>query len=59
MGKANHYKSVCVSFYNEDIARIEELVKELKRLGFTKANRSAVLRAAIEQFDVKKVRKGL
>lgn len=54
-----HYKVICVSLYNEDLARLDAVVRELKSRGFTKANRSAVLRAAVEQFDATKVGRGL
>lgn len=54
-----HYKVICVTLYNEDLARLDGIVRELKGRGFTKANRSAVLRAAVEQFDSTKVERGL
>ena len=57
--RPDHYKVICISIYNEDLARLDELVLELKRRGFTKANRSALLRAAVEQFDPSKVTRGL
>ena len=53
-----HYKTICVSLYNDDLARLDDLVRELKSRGFTKANRSAVLRAAVEQFDPSRVQRG-
>ncbi len=57
--KPEHYKVICISLYNEDLARLDDIVQVLKDRGFTKANRSAVLRAAMEQFDPSKVNKGL
>lgn len=56
-GKARpaHYKIVCISLYTEDIERLDQLVKELKRRGHTKANKSQVIRAALEQIDLDKV----
>jgi hypothetical protein len=56
--KPTHYKVVCISLYNEDIARLGELVKELKRRGHTKANKSQVIRAALDQIDLGKIPKG-
>jgi hypothetical protein len=53
--RPTHYKVVCISLYNEDIERLEGLVKELKRRGYSKANKSLVIRAALEQLDVEKV----
>ncbi len=56
--KPTHYKVVCISLYTEDIAHLEELVAELKRRGHTKANKSQVIRAALDQIDLDKVPKG-
>ncbi|MBL8678435.1 MAG: hypothetical protein JNK05_04685 [Myxococcales bacterium] len=57
--RPEHYKVICISFYNEDLALLDRVVKDLKKRGFTKANRSAVLRAAMQQFDPAKVSRGL
>ena len=57
--RPDHYKVICISIYNEDLARLDEIVQGLKKRGLTKANRSAVLRAAVEQFDPSKVTRGL
>lgn len=57
--RPDHYKVICISLYNDDLALLDRVVKELKKRGFTKANRSAVLRAAMQQFDPSKVAKGL
>jgi hypothetical protein len=56
--KPTHYKIVCISLYTEDIARLEALVGELKRRGHTKANKSAVIRYALESVDIGKMPKG-
>jgi hypothetical protein len=56
--KPSHYKIVCISLYTEDIARLEGLVQELKRRGHTKANKSQVIRAALDQIDLAKIPKG-
>lgn len=37
---------------NEDLGRWDALVRELKRRGYTKANRSALLRYAVRQLDL-------
>jgi hypothetical protein len=55
--KPVHYKIVCISLYVEDIERLDTLVSELKRRGHTKANKSQVIRAALEQIDLDKVPK--
>jgi hypothetical protein len=56
-GKPSHYKVVCISLYNDDIERLEKLVEMLKRKGHTKANKSQVIRAALEQIDLDKIPK--
>jgi hypothetical protein len=56
--KPTHYKIVCISLYTEDIARLGELVAELKRRGHTKANKSAVIRYALDSVDITKMPKG-
>jgi hypothetical protein len=56
--KPTHYKVVCISLYNEDIEHLESLVAELKRRGHTKANKSQVIRAALDQIDLTKIPKG-
>jgi hypothetical protein len=57
--RPEHYKVICISMYNEDLALLDEVVRKLKERGFTRANRSAVLRAAMQQFDPSKVARGL
>jgi hypothetical protein len=57
--RPDHYKVICISMYNEDLERLDAIVRELKRRGFTKANRSAVLRVAMEHLQIDRVRKGL
>ena len=53
--RPTHYKVVCISLYVEDIDRLDGLVAELKRRGHTKANKSQVIRAALEQIDLDQV----
>ncbi|MGZ5968480.1 MAG: hypothetical protein ACXWP4_12490 [Polyangiales bacterium] len=57
--KPSHYKVICISMYNEDLDRLDGMVEELKKRGFTKANRSALIRFALEQVDLDKVQKGM
>lgn len=54
-----HYKVICISLYNQDLERLDGMVDELKRRGFTKANRSALIRFALETADLTKVQKGM
>ena len=56
--KPTHYKIVRISLYTEDIARLEALVAELKQRGHTKANKSAVIRYALDSVDISKMPKG-
>ena len=50
--KPMHYRVVSVSLYLDDIERIDSLVRELKRRGFTKMNRSALIRFAIDTINI-------
>jgi hypothetical protein len=56
--KPTHYKIVCISLYTEDIDRLESLVAELKKRGHTKANKSAIIRFALDSVDIEKMPKG-
>ena len=49
------YKIVTISLYPEDIARLESMVGELKKRGFAGANKSLLIRAALEQVDLDRV----
>lgn len=50
--RQNHYKTISISLYLEDIERIDNLVYELKRRGFSKMNRSALIRFAIDTVNI-------
>ncbi|MFO0729348.1 MAG: hypothetical protein U1E65_36545 [Myxococcota bacterium] len=50
--KPTHYKVVSISLYQEDIERLEKLVAELKRRGHTKANKSQLIRYALDTVDL-------
>ena len=54
-----HYKVICISMYTRDLERLDALVDELKGQGVTKANRSALIRAALEQVDLARVPRGM
>ncbi len=58
-GKPTHYKVICISMYTRDLKRLDGLVDELKGRGMTKANRSALIRAALDQLDLDKVQRGI
>ena len=57
--KPTHYKVICISMYTKDLEHLDELVEKLKSRGVTKANRSALIRVALEQLDLEKVPRGL
>ena len=45
--------------YTKDLEQLDELVEKLKARGITKANRSALIRVALEQLDLDKVPRGM
>jgi len=57
--KPAHYKVICISLYTDDLERLDGMVDALKKRGLTKANRSALIRAALDQVDLAKVPKGM
>jgi len=57
--KPTHYKVICISMYTKDLDHLDSLVEQLKERGVTKANRSALIRIALEQLDLDRVPRGL
>ena len=57
--KPTHYKVICISMYIKDLERLDELVGELKARGVTKANRSALIRAELDQVDLDRIPRGM
>lgn len=53
--KPTHYKVISISMYTDDIARLEELVKEAKAMGHTRANKSMLIREALRQLDLNRL----
>ncbi|HMG53798.1 MAG TPA: hypothetical protein VK601_09950 [Kofleriaceae bacterium] len=53
--KPTHYKVICISMYTRDIEELEAKVAELKRRGWTKANKSQLIRLALSQVDLDKL----
>jgi len=49
---ADHYKVICISLYNEDLARLDEKVEQLKGAGHRKMSRSALIRFALDNVDL-------
>jgi hypothetical protein len=57
--KPQHYKVICISMYTGDLERLDGMVDELKAMGITKANRSALIRHALANVDLAKVPRGM
>jgi len=57
--KPEHYKIICISLYNEDLVRLDEMVASLKKRGLTKASRSALIRHALANVNLDLVPRGL
>jgi hypothetical protein len=57
--RPSHYKVICISLYTGDLERLDEMVDELKAMGITKANRSALIRHALATVDLHKVPRGM
>lgn len=55
--KPTHYKIICISLYNSDLAALDAKVTELKRRGRTKMSRSELIRFALAALDVDQVSK--
>jgi hypothetical protein len=53
--KPTHYKVICISMYTRDLEELEAKVAELKRRGWTKANKSQLIRLALSQIDLDKL----
>ncbi len=56
--KPTHYKVVSISLYTEDIERLEALVAELKRRGHRRANKSQLIRFALDTVDIDDLPRG-
>ena len=53
--KPTHYKVICISMYTRDLEELDAKVAELKKRGWTKANKSQLIRLALSQIDVTKL----
>jgi hypothetical protein len=53
--RPTHYKVICISMYTRDLEELEAKVAELKRRGWTKANKSQLIRMALAQIDLDKL----
>ncbi|MEZ4401626.1 MAG: hypothetical protein R3B06_16490 [Kofleriaceae bacterium] len=50
--RPTHYKVICISMYTKDIEELDAKVAELKRRGWTKANKSQLIRLALDLLDL-------
>jgi hypothetical protein len=57
--RPTHYKVICISMYTDDLERLDGMVQDLKARGLTKANRSALIRYALNAVKLDEVPKGL
>lgn len=46
------FRLVTFSFYEEDVARLDELLREARTLGHRRASRSQIVRLALRQVDL-------
>jgi hypothetical protein len=53
--KPQHYKIISISMYTQDIERLDEMVRELKRRGHYKANKSQLIRHALSKVNLDEV----
>lgn len=51
----SHYGVICISLYNDDLARLDEKVTALKASGHRKMSRSALIRYALDTVDLSKL----
>jgi hypothetical protein len=56
--RPSHYKVICISLYTRDLEELAAKVAELKRRGWTKANKSELIRIALDKLDLDSVRIG-
>lgn len=51
-GRYSHYKIICISLYTSDIRDLDAKIARLKERGWSKANKSQLIRIALSQLDV-------
>lgn len=50
--KPDPYRVVCISLYESDIARMDDLVNQLRSLGAKRVSRSKLIRMAVARFEI-------
>ena len=53
------YRVICISMYHADLTALDRMVRELKARGYSKANRSALIRHALSQVELDRVPRGI
>jgi hypothetical protein len=51
--KPDHYDVICISLYKEDLAQLDKMVAKLKKQGHRRVSRSALIRFALDQVDIR------
>jgi hypothetical protein len=51
--KPDHYDVICISLYKEDLAQLDDMVAKLKKQGHRRISRSALIRFALDQVDIR------
>ncbi len=51
--KPTHYDVICISLYKEDLAQLDKMVAKLKKQGHRRISRSALIRFALDQVDIR------
>jgi len=50
--KPDHYEIICISIYNDDLARLDDKVEKLKASGHRRMTRSSLIRYALDRLDI-------
>ena len=51
--KPDHYDVICISLYKEDLAELDTMVAKLKKQGHRRVSRSALIRFALDEVDIR------
>ena len=51
--KPSHYEVICISLYKEDLSQLDKMVAKLKKQGHRRISRSALIRFALDQLDIR------
>jgi hypothetical protein len=51
--KPDHYDVICISLYKEDLAQLDKMVAKLKKQGHRRISRSALIRFALDEVEIR------